>query len=219
MGLPVWSADETSARGPKKLLLLLYQYLFELIALNVFFLLCCIPVVTIPFAVSALVKVLLSLCQGRGSHPLRAYWQTFFSFRRRVFAVGAPLEALELLLLWGLLIYLGASGGSPLFWLGCGVNAAALLLVILVKFYAFPLLHSTRDTPRRILLRAFCLALEKLPYSLAAFAAIAVIWILLVRNLQSAWILVFLLAFSLSYLIGTFCAAPWVGEPDGEGGA
>lgn len=215
MQLPVWDMDVSSARGLKKLLLLVYQNLFELIMLNIFFLLCCIPVVTIPFAVSALVDVLLAICQDRGSGPLRRYWRTFFHFSRRTFAVGGVLILLSGLLLWGLLIYLSAGTDNPLFWLGCGVNAAALLLVLLVRFYAFPLLHSTRDGARRILVRAFGLAIGKLPYSLAAFGAVAALWALCIRNFRSAWIVFVLLLFSLSYLIGTFCASAWMDIPGG----
>lgn len=223
MGLPVWPVDGVPVRGPGKLLMLLYQNLFELIVLNLFYLLCCAPIVTIPFAASALVKVLLDMCRGQGSHPLRSYWRCFFRFGRTVFAVAGFLTAMEVLLLWGLLIYLGAGAANPLFWLGCGVNAAALMLVILVKFYALPLLHTSREGARRILLRAFCLALGRLPYSLAAFAAAVAMWTVCLRNWQSAWIAIVLLLFSLTYLVGTFCAAPCMEDAaedkDGKGGA
>lgn len=209
--------------GLKKLFWLVVQNLFELVCLNVFFLISCIPIVTIPLAVSALTKTLMDLINDIGSKPLIAYWKAVFHSNWRQYGTIAPIIAVEALLCYGLLIYMGARNAGALFWLGCGMEAAVLSMLFILQFYAGPLVISTDLRPTEVWKKAALLAAAKLPYSLAAFAAIAVVWILCIRYFQSAWIAFVLIVFSYTYLIGTFCANSWVQayfvkpeEKDGE---
>lgn len=205
MKLNLWALDSAEQKGLKKLAVMVVQYLLELIVLSVFFLISCLPVATIPFALYALGSVLMDFCRARGSRPLRSYWKRFFAFRKRTFFTLAPLAALELCLTWGLLVYLAAETELVLFWLACGVNAVTLLVLFAMSFYLIPLLIETEEGPLRLWKQAAILVFLRLPYTVAALCAIVLLWGLCIRHFQSAWIVMVLLAPALSGLIGTFC--------------
>lgn len=210
MGILRGNVHMENARGLKKLFFLFYLNSFELVCLNLFFLLSCIPIVTIPLAVAAMTHTLMDVCNDIGSKPLRSYWKTFFHTKPRHYVTVLPLVVLELLLSYGLAIYLGAKNAGPLFWMGCGINGVALAFVTMTGFYLCPVMFLEELSPWRAWKRAFMLACAKLPYTLAALAALCVVWGLCIRYFQQAWIAFVLLVFSYSFLIAVFCANHWV---------
>ena len=202
--------DSSSLRGLKKLLYLIYQNLFELVCLNVCFIICCLPFFTVPFAIRALGQVLANLCSDTCSKPFRTYWSSFIHWDRRSFFTLFPAVVLDLSLGFGLLLYLGGKAQHWLYWVGCGINIAVLLILLMVQFYLTPLLLRTTLPNLRLWKTAFGLSMLRLPYTLATLAAVVILWILVVRYFQRAWIAFVLLLFSLSGLIITFCADHWV---------
>ncbi|HOG02066.1 MAG TPA: hypothetical protein PKW41_02530 [Clostridia bacterium] len=210
MGIFRAGVDAGNGRGLKKLFGLFLQYPFELVCLNLFFVIGCIPTVTSPLAVVAMTQTMINLCEDVGSKPLRSYWKTFFHPDLRSFLTVLALVVLEILLCYGLAIYLGARNVGWLFWMGCGVNAAALAALTMAGFYICPLLLLTDMKPKQIWKNAFLLAFAKIPYSAAALAAIVLIWALCLRFFQQAWVAFILIIFSYSFLISVFCSGHWV---------
>lgn len=200
--------DIAGSTGVKKLLFICFQHSFELIAMNIFFVICCLPVVTTPFAAAALCRVCIDFYEDMGSRPLRTYWKTFFSFNKRTFFVGFPIVILHLVLLWGLMIYLNTAISNILFWFSCGVNVVAMMLVIMIKNQVYPLLHRMQASTFRTWKVAFQLMVIRLPQGLVACAAVMILWALCIHFFQSAWIVFILIFFSFSHLLGVFCAMP-----------
>ena len=186
--------------------LLVYRNLFELICLNVFFVICCVPVVTIPMAVSALAQTMMALHREQDTHLLRRYWSLFLHPVLGQYFTVLPLLLLEAFLGFGLFIYIGARNAAPIVWVGCGMNVVAFGLSVAAGMYLVPWMVSSGEKYWAAWKHAFLLAVAKLPYTVTALAAMALIWIICLRWFQQCWIAFFLVVFSLSSYIGTACA-------------
>lgn len=139
----------------------------DLMLLNIVFLLCCVPVVTIGAAVTALDTVVFRLVRETGGQVFPAYFRAFRQNFRRATA------------LWLLLL---AAGGVALLdiWIFAAFPSALrlieipfvllLLLVFFTATYTFPLLSQFENGVRATLKNALFLSLGFLPRTLAASA-------------------------------------------------
>lgn len=202
--------------GVLKQFLLVYRNLFEMICLNLFFVVGCVPVVTIPMAVSALGDTMMALHREQDTHLLRRYWRLLLHPTRSRYFTVLPLLLLEALLGFGLLIYIGARNAAPILWVGCGINAVAFGLSVAAGLYLIPWTAVSGERYGAAWKHAFLLAIAKLPYTVTALAGIALIWIVCLRWFRQCWIAFFLVVFSLSSYIGTACADRWVLELLGD---
>ena len=125
------------------------------VGLNVLFLLCCLPVVTIPAATSALLRVSIRYTDDELGRPFRDYLPSFASNFLQATAVG-----LAFLLPAALLAF------SAAFWISAGtvIGAIAAALAVLAALYGFAsflygmaLVAQYRDTIRRTIRNALLL--------------------------------------------------------------
>ena len=70
---------ETPAGGIKRVGYVLWNYVGRLVVVNMLFLLCCIPIVTIPAALAALNRYLLGIYRVGYGFSLEDYWKEFKS--------------------------------------------------------------------------------------------------------------------------------------------
>ena len=139
----------------------------DLLLLNLVFLLCCVPLVTIGAARTALYTVSFRLIRDRESRPLAAFFRAF----KQNFRSGT--------LLW-LLLALAAGAAVLDLWLATAymqgfwlMKLPFFLLLLLAAFtgaYAFPLLSQFENSVKQTLKNALFLSLGCLPRTLPVTA-------------------------------------------------
>lgn len=139
----------------------------DLMLLNLVFLLCCLPIVTIGAAVTALDTVAFRIIRGTEGRALALYFRSF----RQSFRLATPL--------W-LLLALALAVGALDIWIFAAfpgllrlIEIPFVLLLLLALFtagYAFPLLSQFENTVRGTLKNALFLSLGYLPRTLAVTA-------------------------------------------------
>ena len=165
----------------------------DLMLLNLVFLLCCIPVVTVGAAVTALDTAAFQIVRGTADRPVALF---FRSFRRNL----RPAT-----LLW--LLFAAAGGVAALdIWMFAAfggliklVEIPFVLLLLIALFaagYAFPLLSQFGNTFKGTLKNAIILSLGYLPRTLAVTALNILPFALLLRDflffLKAGFLWVFL---------------------------
>ena len=195
---------------PKRGLALFFDVLsrefFELVKLNLLYLLFCVPVVTIPAATTAMCRVTLTMLRDQ-NHFL---WHDFFSAFRREFKwstlLGLPLLALILLCDGALRFYGAAALTSPVYGIPLFAGGVLLLLLLCAALYLFPMLALVDLPPRQALNNTLLLALLCLPRNLLALAVIGALGFLLAATLPMSLIYLLLIGCSLTCLVACFCA-------------
>lgn len=194
----------------------------DLMLLNLVFLLCCVPVVTIGAAVTALDTVCFRILRGTEGRALALFFRSFRQNFRRATALW-----LVLLLAFGaaaadIWIFFGFS--DPLRFL----VVAFMLLLLLALFtagYAFPLLSQFDNSVFGTLKNAFFLSLGYLPRTLVITILNCLPFALLIVRLDlflyAGFIWIFLYFAAAAYLNSKLLDkvfAPYRGEK-GEGEA
>lgn len=136
----------------------------NLILLNLLWLVCCLPIVTIGPATTALYYVTLKMTRGQDPYIFRSF---FHSFKENL-KQGIVLTLLFLAV--GLVLYVDFQFCASLTGLaGSALRLALLagsLTVLMTASYAFPLLAQFQNTVPGTLRNALLLALARLPYTL-----------------------------------------------------
>ena len=174
----------------------------DLSLLNLAFLLCCVPIITIGPAAAALDTVTFRMARGEGGFVLPQFFRSF----RENFRRALPLWLLLVLALAvaGLDIWLFASL-SGLLRLLLIPFILLLLLALFTAGYAFPLLSQFDNGVKATLKNALFLSLGYLPRTLLITALNVFPFALLLGNfyffLYTGFIWVFLYFSAASYLI------------------
>ena len=123
----------------------------QMVGMNLLFVLCCLPVITIPAATAALHRVMLDRVRGRWERPLTAFFAEFrTSFFTRAFV--------------GLLLLLAPVSLASYAWMlqkpsvAVGIFAAASLIVFCITSYFYPLLVLLDVPVLKNLKNACCMA-------------------------------------------------------------
>ena len=125
------------------------------------FLLTCIPIVTIPCAMTAMSRVLGLSIQRKVCFPLSDYLHTFAGEWRRSSLVGLALFASLACALTGVWFYQGAAfaGATPL----SGICLVIAFLILGIMVYAFPCIAFTDLSAREVLRNSLLLVVMRLP--------------------------------------------------------
>lgn len=165
----------------------------DLCLLNLAFLVCCVPIVTIGPAITALDAAAFRIVRDIEGRPIQVFFQAFRQNLRR----GIPL--------WLLLLLAGAAVALDIWIFAAFTGALRLmevvfvLLLVLVLFtagYAFPLLSQFDNTVKGTLKNALFLSLGYLPRTLVitvlnVFPFAMLLWDLLLF-LQCGFLWIFL---------------------------
>ena len=127
---------ETPKGGVKRVGYILWNYAGRLVGANVLFLLCCIPIVTIPAALSALNRYLLVIYRVGYGFSLEDYWKEFKSDILKNLPVGVLAGALGFYSCY-LLSLAGnfGKGTTHDVLIGCGIGV--MIFAILIGGYYF----------------------------------------------------------------------------------
>ena len=192
----------------------------DLLLLNLFFLLTCVPIVTIGAASTAMYTVCFRFGSEREAGVVRSYFRAFReNFRQAT-------------VLWLVILLCGATAGfnACLFYSMSGVLhyafvlfAILFVLVLLVGAYAFPLLSQFDNDNRSTLKNALIFSLGYLPRSILIAALNVFPFALMVLDfytfLQTAFLwaaLYFSAAAYMNSLLLKKVFAPYLGEKEEE---
>ena len=138
--------------------------IFDLILLNILWLLTSIPVVTLGAATAALYSVLLSAAEKKEGYIVRDYWKAF----RRNFKQSTVVWILLLFLgacLWFDLTLIGVVPG--LFrQIGTVVLGAVLIFYFMECIFVFPLIAKFENSTGNMIKNALLIPVSRLPYAL-----------------------------------------------------
>jgi uncharacterized membrane protein YesL len=185
-----WLADHYFAEGPGipkdapklKGLALVVETMWregtELMKLNLIFVLACLPVVTIPAAYAALMRVALTMAEDRNVYLVEDFLSAF-----RQHALKATLLALALCVLIAIpaaaaYAYAGLAPESLLYALPLALSAGVAILFLVAGCYAFALLVASSLDLGAIVRLALLAALARPARPLAALSFVAGMWLI-----------------------------------------
>ena len=163
----------------------------DLIVLNLLTILCCLPVVTVGAALTALNTAAIKIVRGEETAPVKDYFRAF----RVNFKKGTVLGLIFLLVFAVLLVdYLAAGNAVSILR---PVIAAIALLVLMLGQYAFAMLARYENTLRGTLKNALLLSIGYFPRTLGMAVFAAALWLLAIQFLRYGAPILFLFGFSL----------------------
>ena len=147
-------------KGITKVGITLWHEFWNLIKLNLLFLLSCIPIVTIPAGITAMSKICCAMVENRHFYMWSDYWGTF----RRDFwsALAGGILTIGLTVLFGISIWFYAMlyATSRLFVLLAGCAVALLLITLMTACYYFPMLATVELTFGQLIKNSFAMVLR-----------------------------------------------------------
>ena len=177
---------------------------WELVKLNLLFILFSLPLVTLPAAQVAATRICVAMVEDRNCYLWRDFWETF-----RARFVAATLAGISLGVAFGvtgfaLAAYVRAAAQNLAFSLPLAVALVVLALVPLLAAHLFALLAMSR-LPLSRLLPVACLGLLARPLpGLAAMGFVAALWLLHVLLYPASILMPAVLNFSVGTLAMTF---------------
>ena len=138
---PGIAKDAPKKKGFARYFEILWREFFPLLKLNLLFIISCLPIVTIPAALTAMNRITVTMVRDRNYFMLSDYWD---AFKRDFFrSLLAGVLVLVLVLLFSLSIwfyYMLGQAGSKFFMLFVGVSVALMIMVLGSAMYFFPML-------------------------------------------------------------------------------
>lgn len=198
--------DAPQKKGFKLFFEVFLREFFELIKLNLLYVLFCIPIVTIPAATTAMSRVTLTMIRDKNHFLWSDFLNSFKTEFLRSTAAGFLLFLGTAAALFGVRFYGVSAAQSPLLYLPLGVSACVALLLTFMGFYLFPLLALVNLPFGQTLKNALLLAFICLPVNLAALAAAGVIAVLFVGFLPYSLPVMLLFCFAQINFITSFFA-------------
>lgn len=157
--------------------------IFDLVILNLIFILSCIPIITIGASLSALNYVCLKMVRGEEPYIWQNFWKSF----RQNFKQGTFIWIIFLLIaaFLGMDFYIINSSDTVLFavirvclWVVCGVLLSMFL-------YIFPVISHFVCTTKQALKNALFMAFGFLPYTIILLALCAFILFLCTYSVKT----------------------------------
>ncbi len=180
----------------------------DLIILNLLTILCCIPIVTIGPAVTAMYYTTMKMARNEESYIVRGYFHSFKENLKQGILINLVMLIAGIILAIDLYIVNGDSGttGRIMFF----IFLIMVVFYLFVYIYIYPVLAKFYNTVRNTFRNAVLMSIRHLPYTLLMFVItllpVAILFIP-VAQLQSIFLMLFvlmgpaLIAFAKSYFL------------------
>ena len=182
----------------------------ELIQLNLWFLLTCLPIITIPAARTAMAKVSLLILLDRPCAVRRDYFSAFRSDFPDALKAGLLFLAGKLICLYGLFFYGQLTGRYPAVWVILLLLVLGFLFLLLAEVNLYPELASIQVPVTVAVKNAFLLTCLRPAASLFAVLARAVVLLIFLLLIPVAPLVFLTFLFFLPGLITACCAWPGI---------
>ena len=136
----------------------------DLIILNLICIACCVPIVTIGPALTALFYMTMKMIRNEESYIVRGYFKSFKENLKQGIIINLIMLAAGFLLFFDFRIAQSMEGnmGKIMFFL----LAFILLIYLMVFLYIYPVLAKFYNTIRNTFVNAFLMSVRHLPYTL-----------------------------------------------------
>lgn len=204
--------DAPKKKGILRLLLILWREFFPLLKLNLLFILCCIPVVTIPAAITAMSRITGSMARDENYFLWADYKKAF----KRDFG-KALLGGVIFLLLLGVFglstwFYFMLYGNSKLFIILAGFALCLVMTTLCAAFYFFPSLAFVELPIKAMLINSVVMVFTCFKRTLLAFLGFFIFMGIGIALYPSSSFFILLLMFSLSSLMVCMGVMPAIEE-------
>jgi uncharacterized membrane protein YesL len=177
---------------------------WTLIELNLLYVLCCLPLVTIPAAQVAMTRICVLMLEDRPLYLLRDFRDTFLQRFWRATAFGALAIAAMAIAGYAAFFFAQAARTEILCALPLSASAAIAVFAALTAAHGFALL-AMGDRPLGTTIRLALLgALARPLPALAAFGVVAILWLLHVAFYPASIFMPAVLNFSFGTLAVSF---------------
>ena len=150
--------------------------IFDVFVLNVLWLLCCIPIVTIGPSTTALYYAMINLVRGEESYVSRDFFRSFRQSFKQSLLVGLLLTAVGVFLAAD--VYIAYKSGKGVYTFLMVFFFIIFLLWAFVTLYTFPLLAKFENSVKNTLILAFTLSIKNFSQTLMMlFAVVLALWL------------------------------------------
>jgi len=202
--------QEITKDSPKRGLALFFDVLrwnlWELIKLNLLFILFCIPIITIPAALTAMSRIISLMLRSMHYDLFSDFFGCFKREFLRSLIIGIVFSILIAVSVSGIYFYDSAISSVVFSLILRAILSIIMVACIIAGFFAFPMTMMTDLPVKHILRNSFLLVAVMLPYNAASLRILDLLWFLAAVFLPYSLIIVLIILFSLSGLITTFCA-------------
>ncbi len=153
--------------------------LFDITALNLLWVLGCLPIVTIGASTTAFYYAVLNLALGEEKVPSQDFRRSYKQNLKQGIILGLILFPVGAFLAFD--VYLARKQGPGVYAFFMVFFAVLFLLWAAVTLYAFPLLAKFENSTKQILLLSFSLALKHLPQTIIMLFATALALLLCLK--------------------------------------
>ena len=179
------------------------EQFFDLFVLNLLFLLCSLPVVTIGASLTALHRVLLQGIRREDAHHAREFFRAFRREFRQSTLLWLPMLAAAVVLYFDQTVLLPGLDGAPRVLLFLASLFFEVLLLLLLV-YAFPMQARYENPVRQTVKNAVLIGIWKFPQTIAAalcHLALPLVYLLFPAAQPIVMMLYFVCGFSVPLLI------------------
>lgn len=177
--------------------------LADLFWLNLLFIVCCIPVITIGAATTALYYVTLKMAKDEEGYITRSYFKSFKENFKQATVIWIGFLVVGMIMITDLRIVNGGNTAeilsSPA--LGNVIMVAVFLMgivILMVGTYIFPILAQFDNTIKNTAKNAFLISIRHLPYTIAMLF-ITAIPVVLIWFFPALFILVLIMFSATAY--------------------
>jgi len=186
---------------------ILYRDFFNLVKLSLLLTLFCLPIITIPPAITAASKIAFKMSRYEHFFLWQDFWETFKKEFTRSLGLGWLLIA-------GIILTITSSYFSVLqvktnsfLYIPLVISSISAALLMMTGFYLFPMISSIDISLKSVLKNAVLLALLHQPYNLLTMLIIAGLSYLILYLFPFSAITLPLFFFGFFCFLMTFCAA------------
>lgn len=175
--------------------------LADLFCLNLLFIVCCIPVVTIGAATTALYYVTLKMVKDEEGYITRSFFRSF----KRNFAQATVIWAMFLFIATVLMFDFRIAGATDGSMRNVIVVAVFVMVIIaaMVLTYVFPILSKFDNTVKNTVKNAFLISIRHLPYTILMII-ISIVPVVLIWFFPALLILVLIMFSAVAYINSKF---------------
>lgn len=174
-----------------------------LIQLNLLYILFALPVVTLPAAQVAAIRISALMLEDRSIYLLRDFWESFRGRFRRATVLGGLSVAVSATGAYAAFVFLQAARTHIIFALPFAIAVSTIVFALLATVYALTLLALEDQPLTAILRRALLGALARPLPPLAALAVVALLWLIHFALYPASVFMPAVLNFSFGTLVTT----------------
>ena len=178
----------------------------DLLILNVIFVICCIPIVTIGPALTGLFYVTLKMVRNEESYIVRGFFHSFKQNLRQGIIINLIMMAAGVLLWMDLRIVRANFGGTAGFALSV-VFAAMAFFYLMLFIYIYPVLSRFYNTIKNTFINSFLMAIRHLPYTVLMifFTACPILIIFMPESMTAVQSVLLLLLILMGFSTIAYC--------------